>query len=49
MVFFDLFQVYDLEHPAESLNSVPGCVFTDEMCQSGGMASCGIHGKCVGG
>ncbi|KAF4798042.1 hypothetical protein TURU_066602 [Turdus rufiventris] len=42
-------KVYDLEHPAESLNSAPGCVLTDEMCQSGGMASCGTHGKCVGG
>ncbi|XP_010172162.2 neural-cadherin [Antrostomus carolinensis] len=42
-------QVYDLEHPAESLNSAPGCVLTDEMCQRGGMASCGVHGKCVGG
>ncbi|NWZ65567.1 CADN protein, partial [Acrocephalus arundinaceus] len=41
-------KVYDLEHPAESLNSAPGCVFMDEMCQSGGMASCGTHGKCVG-
>ncbi|NXN66336.1 CADN protein, partial [Himantopus himantopus] len=42
-------KVYDLEHPAESLNSAPGCVLTDEICQSGGMASCGVHGKCVGG
>ncbi|NWT65859.1 CADN protein, partial [Prunella himalayana] len=42
-------KVYDLEHPAESLNSAPGCVLMDEMCQSGGMASCGTHGKCVGG
>ncbi|KAK2527877.1 neural-cadherin [Columba guinea] len=42
-------KVYDLEHPAEFLNSAPGCVLTDEMCQRGGMASCGIHGKCVGG
>ncbi|NXU52532.1 CADN protein, partial [Turnix velox] len=42
-------KVYDLEHPAESLNSAPGCALTDEMCQSGGMASCGVHGKCVGG
>ncbi|NXC17943.1 CADN protein, partial [Corythaeola cristata] len=41
-------KVYDLEHPAESLNSAPGCVLTDKMCPSGGMASCGIHGKCVG-
>ncbi|XP_071594073.1 neural-cadherin-like isoform X2 [Heliangelus exortis] len=42
-------KVYDLEHPAESLNSAPGCVLTDEMCQSSMMASCGVHGKCVGG
>ncbi|XP_071890555.1 neural-cadherin isoform X2 [Anas platyrhynchos] len=42
-------KVYDLEHPAESLNSAPGCVLTDEMCQSAGVASCGVHGKCVGG
>ncbi|NXC80422.1 CADN protein, partial [Cercotrichas coryphoeus] len=42
-------KVYDLEHPAESLNSAPGCVLMDEMCQSGGVASCGTHGKCVGG
>uniref|UniRef100_A0A8B9VJF9 Neural-cadherin n=1 Tax=Anas zonorhyncha TaxID=75864 RepID=A0A8B9VJF9_9AVES len=42
-------KVYDLEHPAESLNSAPGCVLTDEMCQSAGVASCGAHGKCVGG
>ncbi|NXK44512.1 CADN protein, partial [Chauna torquata] len=42
-------KVYDLEHPAESLNSAPGCVLTDEMCQSTGVASCGVHGKCVGG
>ncbi|RMC15145.1 hypothetical protein DUI87_07327 [Hirundo rustica rustica] len=42
-------KVYDLGHPAESLNSAPGCSLTDEMCQNGGMTSCGIHGKCVGG
>nr|XP_027308283.2 neural-cadherin [Anas platyrhynchos] len=42
-------KVYDLEHPAESLNSAPGCILTDEMCQSAGVASCGVHGKCVGG
>ncbi|NXG51462.1 CADN protein, partial [Psilopogon haemacephalus] len=41
-------KVYDLEHPAESLNSTPGCVFTDEMCQRGGVSPCGTHGKCVG-
>ncbi|NXG28398.1 CADN protein, partial [Dromaius novaehollandiae] len=42
-------KVYDLEHPAESLNSTPGCVLMDEMCKSAGVASCGVHGKCVGG
>ncbi|KFQ07158.1 Neural-cadherin, partial [Leptosomus discolor] len=42
-------KIYDLEHPAESLNSAPGCVLTDKMCQSSGLASCGTHGKCVGG
>ncbi|XP_046766540.1 cHz-cadherin isoform X3 [Gallus gallus] len=41
-------KVYDLEHPAESLNSSPGCILTDEMCQSAGMVSCGVHGRCVG-
>ncbi|OXB79892.1 UNVERIFIED_CONTAM: hypothetical protein H355_000922 [Colinus virginianus] len=42
-------KVYDLEHPAESLNSSPGCILTDEMCQSNGVVSCGVHGRCVGG
>ncbi|XP_015711387.1 neural-cadherin-like [Coturnix japonica] len=41
-------KVYDLERPAESLNSSPGCILTDEMCQSTGMVSCGVHGRCVG-
>uniref|UniRef100_A0A8C4VM31 Neural-cadherin n=1 Tax=Gopherus evgoodei TaxID=1825980 RepID=A0A8C4VM31_9SAUR len=41
-------KVYDLEHPAESLNSVPGCTMTDEMCHRAGVLSCGIHGKCIG-
>ncbi|KAG6933677.1 Cadherin-N [Chelydra serpentina] len=41
-------KVYDLEHPAESLNSAPGCTRTDEMCHRAGALSCGIHGKCVG-
>ncbi|NWX92829.1 CADN protein, partial [Nothoprocta pentlandii] len=40
-------KVYDLEHPAESLNSAPGCSLTDEMCQRDGPAACGTHGKCV--
>ncbi|NXY89018.1 CADN protein, partial [Alcedo cyanopectus] len=42
-------QVYDLEHPAESLNSAPGCLLTDTLCQGGGVAPCGTHGRCVGG
>ncbi|NXD06594.1 CADN protein, partial [Nothocercus nigrocapillus] len=42
-------KVYDLEHPAESLNSSPGCILTDEMCRRAGLASCGAHGKCVAG
>ncbi|XP_077207979.1 neural-cadherin-like isoform X2 [Paroedura picta] len=41
-------QVYDLEHPAESLNSVPGCALTDGLCQKLGVPSCDIHGKCLG-
>uniref|UniRef100_A0A8C3FEP6 Neural-cadherin n=1 Tax=Chrysemys picta bellii TaxID=8478 RepID=A0A8C3FEP6_CHRPI len=41
-------KVYDLEHPAESLNSAPGCTMTDEMCHRAGALSCGIHGKCIG-
>ncbi|KAH0617555.1 hypothetical protein JD844_015936 [Phrynosoma platyrhinos] len=41
-------QVYNLEHPAESLNSAPGCSLTDGLCQKGGVPSCGTHGKCIG-
>ncbi|KAJ6663946.1 hypothetical protein lerEdw1_008900 [Lerista edwardsae] len=41
-------QVYNLEHPAESLNSAPGCALTDGLCQKAGVPSCGIHGKCIG-
>ncbi|XP_074841792.1 neural-cadherin-like [Carettochelys insculpta] len=41
-------KIYDLEHPAESLNSAPGCAVTDEMCRGAGALSCGIHGKCIG-
>ncbi|CAM5089054.1 unnamed protein product [Eretmochelys imbricata] len=41
-------KVYDLEHPAESLNTEPGCTMTDEMCLRAGALSCGIHGKCIG-
>nr|XP_060628736.1 neural-cadherin-like [Anolis sagrei ordinatus] len=41
-------QVYNLEQPAESLNSAPGCSLTDGLCQKGGIPSCGVHGKCIG-
>ncbi|XP_006274014.3 neural-cadherin [Alligator mississippiensis] len=40
-------KVYDLENPAESLNSAPGCALTDGMCQRAGALSCGVHGKCI--
>lgn len=39
--------MYDLENPAESLNSAPGCALTDGMCQRAGALSCGVHGKCI--
>uniref|UniRef100_A0A8C3RIH1 Neural-cadherin n=1 Tax=Chelydra serpentina TaxID=8475 RepID=A0A8C3RIH1_CHESE len=41
-------QVYDLESPAESLNSSPGCALTDGSCETTGSSSCGIHGRCLG-
>ncbi|XP_053101938.1 neural-cadherin-like [Hemicordylus capensis] len=41
-------QVYNLEHPAESLNSAPGCMLTDGLCQKAGVPFCGAHGKCTG-
>ncbi|XP_074824817.1 neural-cadherin-like [Natator depressus] len=41
-------QVYDLESPAESLNSSPGCALTDGSCEATGSSSCGIHGRCLG-
>ncbi|XP_065272866.1 neural-cadherin-like [Emys orbicularis] len=41
-------QVYDLESPAESLNSSPGCALTDGSCETTGFSSCGIHGRCLG-
>uniref|UniRef100_A0A8D0DKZ2 Neural-cadherin-like n=1 Tax=Salvator merianae TaxID=96440 RepID=A0A8D0DKZ2_SALMN len=41
-------QMYNLEHPAESLNSAPGCSLTDGLCQKAGVPSCGLHGKCIG-
>ncbi|XP_044280259.1 neural-cadherin-like [Varanus komodoensis] len=40
-------QLYNLEHPAESLNSAPGCSLTDGLCQKARQPSCGIHGKCI--
>ncbi|XP_042677339.1 LOW QUALITY PROTEIN: neural-cadherin-like [Centrocercus urophasianus] len=41
-------QVYDLQSPAESLNSFPGCTLTDGSCEAMGSSSCGIHGRCLG-
>ncbi|XP_025072404.1 neural-cadherin-like isoform X1 [Alligator sinensis] len=41
-------QVYDLESPAESLNSSPGCILTDGSCETLGTSSCGVHGRCLG-
>uniref|UniRef100_A0A8C3JSM2 Neural-cadherin n=1 Tax=Calidris pygmaea TaxID=425635 RepID=A0A8C3JSM2_9CHAR len=41
-------QVYDLQSPAESLNSFPGCTLTDGSCETMGSSSCGIHGRCLG-
>uniref|UniRef100_A0A8C8R7D8 Neural-cadherin n=1 Tax=Pelusios castaneus TaxID=367368 RepID=A0A8C8R7D8_9SAUR len=41
-------QVYDLESPAESLNSSPGCALTEQSCKSTSSSSCGIHGRCLG-
>ncbi|XP_061450651.1 neural-cadherin-like [Rhineura floridana] len=40
--------VYDLESPAESLNSSPGCTFTDGSCEKMGSFPCGVHGQCFG-
>uniref|UniRef100_H0ZFH7 Neural cadherin n=1 Tax=Taeniopygia guttata TaxID=59729 RepID=H0ZFH7_TAEGU len=41
-------QVYDLQFPAESLNSFPGCTLTDGSCETMGSSSCGAHGRCLG-
>ncbi|NWH61172.1 CADN protein, partial [Geococcyx californianus] len=41
-------QVYDLQSPAESLHSFPGCTLTDGSCETMGSSSCGIHGRCHG-
>ncbi|XP_069477477.1 neural-cadherin-like [Ambystoma mexicanum] len=40
-------KVYDLESPAESLNSAPGCALTDAACRVAGMPACGAHGLCL--
>ncbi|KAJ1193131.1 hypothetical protein NDU88_002436 [Pleurodeles waltl] len=40
-------KMYDLERPAESLYSEPGCALTDGVCQVAGMPSCGVHGVCL--
>ncbi|NXC74003.1 CADN protein, partial [Anhinga anhinga] len=41
-------EVYDLQSPAESLNSFPGCTLTDGICETMGSSSCGTHGRCLG-
>ncbi|XP_062997498.1 neural-cadherin-like [Elgaria multicarinata webbii] len=41
-------QVYDLESPAESLDSSPGCALTDGSCEETGSSPCGVHGQCHG-
>ncbi|XP_060644294.2 neural-cadherin-like [Anolis sagrei] len=41
-------QLYDLESPAESLNSSPGCALTDGTCEKRGSSPCGPHGRCHG-
>uniref|UniRef100_F6UJH5 Uncharacterized protein n=1 Tax=Ornithorhynchus anatinus TaxID=9258 RepID=F6UJH5_ORNAN len=41
-------KVYDLEQPAESLHSSPGCGVTDGMCGEDGDSPCGPHGTCTG-
>ncbi|NWX98396.1 CADN protein, partial [Nothoprocta ornata] len=41
-------EMYDLQSPAESLNSFPGCTLTDGSCETMGSSSCGVHGRCVG-
>ncbi|NWS17802.1 CADN protein, partial [Pachyramphus minor] len=41
-------EVYDLQSPAESLHSFPGCTLTDESCETMGSSSCGTHGRCLG-
>ncbi|XP_053127320.1 neural-cadherin-like [Hemicordylus capensis] len=41
-------QVYDLESPAESLNSSPGCALADSSCEKMGSSPCGGHGQCLG-
>lgn len=43
-----LLKVYDLQSPAESLNSFPGCTLTDGSCETMGSSSCGFHGRCLG-
>ncbi|XP_077567014.1 neural-cadherin-like [Stigmatopora nigra] len=42
-------KLYDLGSPAQSLNSVPGCAFTDDHCvhaEARQAASCGKTGRC---
>ncbi|KAM8966841.1 neural-cadherin-like [Pelodytes ibericus] len=42
-------KVYDLEQPAESVNSAPSCPMTDELCKAARSPSCGGHGFCTSG
>ncbi|KAM4688915.1 neural-cadherin-like [Discoglossus pictus] len=39
-------KVYDLEKPAESINSAPGCIVTDGLCSITGSPPCGGNGLC---
>ncbi|NXA34968.1 CADN protein, partial [Eudromia elegans] len=41
-------QVQDLQAPAESLRSSPGCALTDGSCDALGPSPCGAHGRCLG-
>ncbi|KAJ7311916.1 hypothetical protein JRQ81_006236, partial [Phrynocephalus forsythii] len=41
-------QLYDLESPAEFLNSSSGCSLTDGNCGKKTASPCGTHGRCLG-
>uniref|UniRef100_A0A3P9H2T4 Si:dkey-22o22.2 n=1 Tax=Oryzias latipes TaxID=8090 RepID=A0A3P9H2T4_ORYLA len=40
-------QVYDLESPGESVDSVAGCRLTDGVCVTAAGPSCGVHASCL--